>query len=155
MHIRHYHSADLPRLKELTVAAFDGVSIDQGIEQQFGIIQEHDWGWRKSRHVDDDVTRDVAGIFVLEDDGRTIGFISTWCDQEAGIGHIPNLVLDAEYRGRGWGRRLIEHALDHFRRQGLTHARIETLAQNEVGRKLYESYGFREVARQIHFCAEL
>ena len=53
--------------------------------------------------------------------------------------------------GRGIGRRLIEHALQHFRGAGLTHARIETLEQNPVGQKLYPSLGFREIARQIHY----
>ena len=47
------------------------------------------------------------------------------------------------------------YALDRFRAAGLTHAKIETLVQNEVGKGLYESLGFREVARQIHFAMEL
>ena len=53
------------------------------------------------------------------------------------------------------GRKLIEFALQHFRESGLTHAKIETLAQNAIGEHLYTSLGFREVARQIHFVAEL
>jgi ribosomal protein S18 acetylase RimI-like enzyme len=39
--------------------------------------------------------------------------------------------------------------------QGLTHAKIETLVQNDVGNALYTSLGFREVARQIHFAMKL
>ena len=61
----------------------------------------------------------------------------------------------ADGGGRGLGRRLIEYALNVFRKDGLTHARIETLVQNDVGNHLYQSIGFREVARQIHFCADL
>lgn len=147
--------ADLPLLKQMTVEAFDGVSIDQGMEREFGPINGHDWKWRKSRHLDDDVARDPHGIFVLEDAGRILGYISTWCDVEAGIGHIPNVVIAAGERGRGLGRKLIEYALAHFRARGLTHAKIETLVQNDVGNHLYTSLGFREVARQIHFLADL
>ncbi|HUG90974.1 MAG TPA: GNAT family N-acetyltransferase [Planctomycetaceae bacterium] len=155
MHIRAFRPDDLPALKQITVEAFDGVSIDQGIEQVFGPINGHDWRWRKSRHLDEDAAREPDGIFVAEDDGRIVGCITTWHDAEAGIGHIPNLALAPDYRGRGLGRRLIEHALDHFRRLGLTHAKIETLAQNAIGNHLYPSLGFREVARQVHFCADL
>jgi len=155
MLIRPFHADDLPTLKRITVAAFDGVSIDQGMERQFGVIHDHDWQWRKARHLDDDVARDPAGIFVAEIDGRIIGCITTWQDLDAGIGHIPNVVIEADCRGQGLGRQLIEHALQHFRSCGLTHAKIETLEQNAVGQHLYTSLGFREVARQIHLVAEL
>ncbi len=155
MLIRPFRAEDLPTLKWITVEAFSGVSIDEGLERLYGAIHGHDWRWRKARHLDDDVARDASGIFVAEVDGRVVGGITTWQDREAGIGHIPNVAVEADYRGQGLGRRLIEHALQHFRDSGLTHAKIETLEQNEVGQHLYTSLGFREVARQIHFVAEL
>jgi ribosomal protein S18 acetylase RimI-like enzyme len=155
MEIRPYRPADLATLKKITVDAFGGVSIDQGMEIEFGSISGRDWKWRKARHVDEDLRMDPAGIFVLDDEGRAVGYISTVCDREAGIGRIPNLAIVAELRGQGWGRRLILHALEHFRRQGMTHGKIETLAQNKVGYALYTSLGFREVARQVHFIADL
>ena len=64
MLIRPFRADDLPTLQRITVAAFDGVSIDQGMERLFGVIHDHDWLWRKARHLDDDVTRDPNGIFV-------------------------------------------------------------------------------------------
>jgi len=155
MHIRPYRPADLPALKAITVAAFDGVSIDQGIEREFGLVNGQDWQWRKARHLDDDAAREPGGIFVAEHDGQVVGYITTWQDRAAGIGHIPNIAIEAEYRGHGLGRQLIEHALAHLRSSGLSHAKIETLVQNEVGNHLYRSLGFREVARQIHFVADL
>ncbi|MBI5759685.1 MAG: GNAT family N-acetyltransferase [Planctomycetales bacterium] len=155
MHIRPFRPDDLPRLKEITVEAFTGVSIDQGIEKQFGPIAGHDWRWRKARHLDEDTLTDPHGIFVAEIADRVVGYVSTWIDHETGIGHIPNLALVPECRGQGLGRQLLLHAFDHFHRAGITHAKIETLVQNEVGKHLYESLGFREVARQIHFVADL
>ncbi|MCX7420785.1 MAG: GNAT family N-acetyltransferase [Planctomycetia bacterium] len=155
MLIRPYRTEDLPALKAITVAAFEGVSIDQGIERLFGPINGRDWRWRKGRHLDMDAARDSDGIFVAEIDGRVVGGITTWQDLDGGIGHIPNLAVEADFRGQGIGRQLIEHALDHFRRHGLSHAKIETLSQNSVGQHLYSSLGFREVARQIHLVTEL
>jgi ribosomal protein S18 acetylase RimI-like enzyme len=76
-------------------------------------------------------------------------------DHDSRIGWINNLAVAAELRGQGLGRRLIEHALDHFRAHGMTVARIETLEQNPVGRHLYPSVGFQEIARQIHFAMPL
>jgi ribosomal protein S18 acetylase RimI-like enzyme len=155
MQIRPFHPSDLDHLKRLTMEGFSGVSIDHGIEDQFGIINGHDWRWRKARHIDDDVARDPAGVFVAEENGQIAGYITTWQDREAGIGHIPNLAVAASHRNQGLGRALIEHALNHFRAAGLTHAKIETLAQNAIGNHLYPSLGFIEVARQVHFVAKL
>jgi len=153
--IRLYRPDDLPTLKAITIAAFDGVSIDQGIEQVFGQVSGHDWRWRKARHLDDDAAREPNGIFIAEHEGQIVGYITTWQDRAAGIGHIPNLAIAAGFRGHGLGRQLIEHALAHFRTAGLSHAKIETLVQNDIGNHLYRSLGFREVARQIHFVADL
>jgi ribosomal protein S18 acetylase RimI-like enzyme len=152
---RPYRPEDLPTLKSIMVDAFDGVSIDQGIERLYGPINGRDWKWRKARHLDEDAERDPGGIIVAEKDGRILGFVSSWIDREAGIGHIPNISLVPEARGQGLGRLLLEQAMDRFRQAGLTHAKIETLVQNAVGNHLYSSLGFQEAARQIHFVARL
>ena len=155
MQIRSFQPTDLEHLKRLTTDGFLGVSIDHGIEERFGAINGHDWRWRKARHIDEDVARDPAGVFVAEEDDQVVGYITTWQDREAGIGHIPNLAVAASHRNRGLGRMLIEYALNHFRAAGLSHAKIETLAQNTIGNHLYPSLGFLEVARQVHFVAKL
>jgi ribosomal protein S18 acetylase RimI-like enzyme len=153
--IRHFELSDLPRLQEITVEAFEGVSIEHNIEQQFGPIRGHDWRWRKARHVEQDAQRHPEGILVALHDGQVVGYVSTWLDREAGIGHIPNLSITAWVRGKGLGRRLLNEALDYFRVQGMSHAKIETLDQNPVGQSLYPSLGFQEVARQIHYVMQL
>ena len=153
--IRPYRGEDLEILRVLTVAAFDGVTLEQNVEHALGILAGHDWRWRKARHIDDDTTIFPSGIFVAEHDGMVIGYISTRIDRESGKGRIPNLVVSADFRGHGVGRRLIEHALQYFRGVGLEWAAIETMEQNEVGNHLYRSCGFEEVARQIHFARRL
>jgi len=155
MNIRPYQPSDLAALKNLTVEGFTGVSIDHGMEQAFGLVNGHDWQWRKARHIDVDVARDASGIFVAEDGGEVVGYVTTWQDPAAGIGHIPNLAVASSHRNQGLGRALLEHAMNSFRAAGLTHAKIETLAQNAVGNHLYPSLGFVEVARQVHFLAKL
>jgi ribosomal protein S18 acetylase RimI-like enzyme len=160
MQIRPYRPADLPHLRAITIDGFAGVSIDHGIEQAFGTINGHDWRWRKARDIDLDVARDPAGCYVAVADepaanGSIAGYITTWQDAAAGIGHIPNLAVHPAYRNHGLGRTLIEYALNQFRAAGLSHAKIETLAQNAIGNHLYPALGFVEVARQVHFVAKL
>ena len=155
MKIRPYRDADLETIKAITVEAFDGVSIDHNIDRRFGPIAGHDWKWRKGRHVDADVSASNGAVFVAEEAGEILGCITTRLDREAGVGLIPNIAVHPAGRGKGIGRALIEHALAHFRAEGLTVARIETLDQNPIGRHLYPSCGFVEVAKQVHFAMDL
>lgn len=155
MRIRPFQAGDLDALRRITVVAFDGTAIDQNVEGQFGLLAGHDWRWRKARHVDEDVAANPAGVFVAEDEGKVLGYISTRLDPEAGKGRIPNLAVDQAARGRGLGRRLMEHALDYFRREGMAYAMIETMANNAAGQHLYPSCGFVEAGRQIHYAMKL
>ncbi len=152
---REYCSEDLPRIKEITVAAFDGVSIDRNTDDLLGPVARLSWQERKAGHLDTDLKRPEATILVAEVERQIVGYVSTWMDRRAGQGFIPNLAVDQACRGQGIGRGLIERALDHFRRHQMTQARIETLDQNSIGQSLYPAIGFHEVARQIHYCLNL
>lgn len=155
MTIRPYQPADLARIQEITVTSFGGVSIDRNIEEQFGFVAGKDWTQRKARDVTTDCEVQPEGVFVAEIDGAVAGYITTRLDRFTGIGRIPNLAVDAEYRGQGVGTCLIEHAINWMRDQGMAMAKIETLEQNERGQALYPRFGFREVARQLHFVMPL
>ena len=153
--IRPYQPDDLAELRRITVEAFEGLALDQRIEEQVGIVHKKDWRWRKARDVDDDVSANSAGVFVARQGNKILGYISTRLDREAGKGRIPNLAVVPDARGSGLGRRLIEHALNYFRQEGMAVAVIETMAYNEVGNHLYPSCGFVEVGRQVHFARKL
>lgn len=155
MNIRLYQASDLDELKRITIEGFEGIAIDQNVERELGVVGQHDWRWRKARHVDEDIEANPNGVFVAEADGKVLGYISTRLDHEAGKGRIPNLAVDKAARGGGIGRKLIEHALEYFRREGMAFAMIETMANNPVGQHLYPSCGFVETGRQIHFAVKL
>jgi ribosomal protein S18 acetylase RimI-like enzyme len=155
--IRPFREADRSFVRDLTIAAFEGVSIDRNIDLRLGPIAGRDWSWRKARDVEQDIDLLGAEIAVAVDDraGVVVGYITMQCDRETLIGWIHNLAVGAEAQGQGLGRRLLEHALAHFRAAGMTVAKIETLEQNPIGRHLYPSVGFVEVARQIHYAMPL
>ena len=153
--IRRFAMADADRLKQITVEAFDGVSIAHNIEKQFGEIHGHDWRWRKAREIDDDIGKDPEGIFVAEIDSLIIGYVTSRIDADAGMGYIPNLAVDCRYRGHGVGKKLLKQAISRFSAAQINHVRIETLEQNEIGQSLYPSLGFQLVARQVHYSLQI
>ena len=152
--IRPYRSEDLDRLKEITAICFDGVSIDRNIEEKFGPIGDQDWRFRKLRHIDADVSGENARC-VFDEQNQVLGYITTRLDHDSRIGWIPNMAVDPKYQGRGLGRKLMEHALEFMRSQGMEAAKIETLEQNPVGSRFYPDVGFEEVGRQIHYLMRL
>jgi ribosomal protein S18 acetylase RimI-like enzyme len=155
MRIRLFQSSDLPELRRITVEGFEGIAIDQNVENKLGVLGDHDWRWRKMRHVDEDCEINPSGVFVAERDGVILGYISTRVDHQSGKGRIPNLAVDAAARGGGVGRQLIEYALNYMRNEGMAFAMIETMVNNPIGQHLYPSSGFVEVGRQIHYARKL
>lgn len=155
MKIRAFQPDDLARVRQITVDSFEGVSIDRNIERDFGLVDGKDWRERKARDVTTDCEVHPQGVFVAEEEGEVVGYITTRLDAFTGIGRIPNLAVDERYRGRGLGGELIRFAIDWMREQGMSLAKIETLVQNERGQALYPRFGFREVARQIHYVMSL
>lgn len=153
--LRPYRPEDLPRIQQITVESFEAVSIDRNIEQHFGFVAGKDWRDRKARDVAQDCEIQPDGVFVAEEAGEVVGYITTRLDRFTGIGRIPNLAVAERCRGRGCGTQLIQHAVEWMRRQGMSMAKIETLAQNERGQALYPRCGFREVARQVHYVMPL
>src|SRR5262245_23723060 len=131
--IRTYRPDDLPRVCDITVVGFEGVSIDRNIERQFGPVAGKDWRERKAREITLDCDAQPDGIFVAEADGEIVGYITTRLDRHSGIGRIPNLAVDERYRRQGVGGDLIRHALAWMRTQGMAMGKIETLEQNARG----------------------
>jgi ribosomal protein S18 acetylase RimI-like enzyme len=155
MTIRPFIPGDLAELRRITVEGFEATAIDMHVERLCGIVNGHDWRWRKARQIDEDCEVNAPGVFVAEEDGRVLGYITTRLDREGGKGRIPNLAVDSSVRGRGIARLLIQHALDYMRAEGMSVAMIETMANNDVGQHLYPASGFTEIARQIHYAMKL
>lgn len=153
--IRPYQPKDLPSLRQITVDSFSGVALEQVLEQKLGRWNDRSWKARKADHVDDDCASNPAGVFVATRDDEILGYISTRVDRHNGRGRIPNMAVAEHARGLGLGRRLINHALEYFRHEGLKIAQIETMASNDVGQHLYPACGFEEMARQVHYAMRL
>lgn len=94
------------------------------------------------------MTSHTDGLFVLEEDGRTCGFlwlslISTMVDPC--IGYIKNIYVAPELRGRGCGKMLLTFAEAWCSRRGVARIALDASCCNETAVKLYEKTGYRTV----------
>jgi len=91
-------------------------------------------------------------ILVVEQDGRVVGYtaIQIWDNSEEihedsyEFAYISDLVVLDVYRGRGFGRVLLEATESFAKQQGVKLLRIGVLAGNKPVRRMYENCGFDE-----------
>ena len=150
--IRPFRAEDAGSIVRLTGAVFATASIDARIQARFGGTS---WKRIKGAVVRQEVERHPQGCFVAVRANRVVGYVTTTINPLAKRGTIANLAVAAACQGQGVGRRLIGRALRHFRQLGLRQAKIETLATNAAGQRLYPAMGFQEVVRQIHYAMAL
>jgi predicted N-acetyltransferase YhbS len=78
-----------------------------------------------------------GGAFVAELDGRGVG--TTVTSVLGRVAWIAMVLVDEAIRGRGVGKRLVAHALEHLDRLGVPTIRLDA---TPLGRPLYKSLGF-------------
>jgi ribosomal protein S18 acetylase RimI-like enzyme len=86
-------------------------------------------------------------VFVADLDGQVAGFVSGQ-EREHWSGerevYVGELVVSAEYEGRGIGRALMARVVEHAAQLGLTTITLDTGAANAGARAFYRSLGFEE-----------
>jgi putative acetyltransferase len=116
----------------------------------FGVLEEY--GLRADPEgIDsdlDDLDASYAargGLFdVLEEDGRVVGTVGLFPLRD-GVCELRKMYLAREARGRGLGRRLLDHALERARELGFRRVELETSSKLVEAIALYRRYGFEPV----------
>jgi GNAT superfamily N-acetyltransferase len=91
---------------------------------------------------------DGVTIFLCEFDGIAVGTcMLVVCPNFSRSGRpfalIENVVTHREYRRRGYGRQLVEHAVEAARQQGCYRVTLMTGSRREETLRFYESAGLR------------
>ncbi len=138
--IRPARKEELGELARLYMAAYQGLE-RYGEPSLVEAISYLDWLYSTC----------PEGFFVAEVSGRPVGFIAVnpdWRDRERGkVLEIHEVVVDPAWRGKGVGRRLMEHALDLGRSLGREVASLWVGEGNVRAIAWYRSLGFREEGR--------
>lgn len=95
---------------------------------------------------DAEVRVDDAPTYVAEWDGRVVGMV-TLCVFRTLTGpkaYLDHLVVDPDWRRRGIGRALMQHAIEAAAAAGASRVDLTANVRKEAGRALYESLGFRQ-----------
>jgi putative acetyltransferase len=89
--------------------------------------------------------------WVAEDDGKIIGGCGIFPTQNLpeGCAELVKFYLDATYRKRGIGRRLMEMSLESAKEMGYTQIYLESLPELGKAISLYKKQGFRFIDHKM------
>lgn len=99
--------------------------------------------WSKESFLHEVTENQCARYVVARDEGRAVAYAGCWFIIDEG--HITNIAVHPDYRGRGVGeevtRRLIQLAAD----SGMVWMTLEVRRSNKIAQSLYHKLGFIDV----------
>ncbi len=144
--VRVYRSEDQDSVKRCIVELqnferaleSDRVEGERVVERNFQELQE--------AH-----SENIGRLLVAEVEGDVVGFINVRFEHESqtylsslvDYAYISDIVVLAEYRGRGIGTLLLQQAEAFARQQGANTLKIGVLAKNKQAADVYQHVGFR------------
>ena len=87
---------------------------------------------------------DANALFLAEDDGRPVGFVTAWLDDH--VARIGDLYVVEAGRRHGTGRQLVDTVIENLRARGATHLLVDA---HPDALDFYERLGFRENSRNL------
>lgn len=97
--------------------------------------------WSKEAFFNEMTTNQYAKYVVMELGDTIIGYCGLWIIFDEG--HITNIAVLPEYRGRKLGDALLKQVIEFSRSQGVKTLSLEVRLSNEVAQNLYRKYGFK------------
>lgn len=113
-----------------------------------------------SYHTEDDVKvyldwlykRDKEGLFVVKASDKIVGFLAidkNWFSKRENkiVGAIHEIFIDPTYQKKGIGSKLINIAIDQFKKNNLGIAELWVGDENKNAIEFYKKLGFNEAGR--------
>lgn len=136
--IRRVNQEDIPLCTQLIRESFKTVA------DQFGFTQENAPGFTAFITTEDrlywQLEEEHRPMYLYCDEDGICGYYSLML-QENNACELNNLAVSPEYRHKGIGKKLLEHAFNTAKDLGCTTMNIEIIEENKVVRKWYEANG--------------
>lgn len=140
---------DFLSLKTMVIEAFEPITWQKQLDQDFGPLNGRDWRERWSARLDNIFKTQI--VLVGESSGRLAAMASATFDRDAALGFIDVLAVSCEFQGHGLGKLMLRGMIEHLKSLGCQFVNLDCLTDNDVGNSLYKSEGFVEVARHIRW----
>jgi ribosomal-protein-alanine N-acetyltransferase len=105
--------------------------------------------WTEGMFVQEVADSYLSRSWVAVKGRRVVAYVISWFLREEV--HLLNIAVDESHRGKGYGRRMMQHLIDEAVRGGRGSVTLEVRESNLPARRLYESFGFQVVGRRKEY----
>ena len=127
-------------MRELTDIVIRGEQREDLEDIHYCENSSFDLPWSYAMLYDDIIENDNTVYLVVEKDGRIIGYGGMWIIFDEA--HITNVCILPEYRGSGYGYRLMQELIEVSKEFGADAMSLEVRVSNKTAMKLYKKCGF-------------
>jgi len=92
---------------------------------------------------------EASRCWVTDLDGRIVAMLVGWFIVDEL--HVATIATHPEFRGQGFGKSILFHALQAAREEGAIKSFLEVRESNEVAQKMYIKFGFVEDGRRAGY----
>ncbi|MEK4027062.1 ribosomal protein S18-alanine N-acetyltransferase [Pseudobacillus sp. FSL P4-0506] len=97
--------------------------------------------WTKESFFNELTNNYFAVYHVVEYEGQIIGYCGMWLVLDES--QVTNIAILPEFRGRGWGEKLLVAVMNTARKRGASIMSLEVRVSNESAQNLYKKLGFQ------------
>lgn len=97
----------------------------------------------------EELSNDTARFYVLRDNEKLLGYIGA--NNICGEVYITNVAVNENYRGKGYGKMLVNHLIKQCEAENALFVTLEVRKSNENAIALYEICGFKKVGERKNF----
>ena len=108
--------------------------------------------WSSSAYVTEVGNPSAYYIVATETDNTVVGYAGMWVVMDEL--HITTIAVDPSRRGRRIGERLLLDLTEEGIRRGASRATLEVRERNAVARRMYEKYGFEDIAIRKNYYSD-
>lgn len=137
MAIRKAKKADIDVLVTLLRSSFRDVA------EKFGITEENNprsLAFCTNERIENDLEKDLT-YYILEKDGRPCGCVALE-RAKPGLCYLMRLAVLPGYRGKGYGKMLVQHIFEKARATGARRVEIAMISKDSKLKKWYKKLGF-------------
>ncbi len=142
--IRKATKKDLDEITELAyqlyMSQINDCQVDFNLRKNFKKIQK--------RCILEDMKKSKKAFFVAEEDGKIVGYISGKIEEDPPVfvekekGHIGQVYVTEENRGKGIGKKLFVEMKKWFKKKKIKTIRLYVAKCNAGAKRAYKSLGF-------------
>ncbi len=97
----------------------------------------------------DELTNETARFYVLRDNEKLLGYIGA--NNICGEVYITNVAVNSACRGKGYGKKLVNHLLKQGKLEKALFVTLEVRESNKNAISLYEKCGFKKIGERKNF----